>query len=85
VRLLGNEKITLGSWDGITTAATLGLRGWGNLNKPFLEACQQKYGVDAEMKAAQLSSTWQEFLKDPNWHPFKIVTTGSTAEVCSME
>jgi hypothetical protein len=66
--------------------SNIGVKRMGELDdKPFLEACQQKYGVDAEMKAAQLSSTWQEFLKDPNWHPFKIVTTGSKAEVCSTE
>jgi len=48
--------------------------------KPFLLACKQRYGDNAEMEAVKLCSLWQEQLKDPNWHPFKIVTTGPTAE-----
>jgi hypothetical protein len=54
-------------------------------DRPFLVACKQRYGDDADLKAAELCSLWQEQLKDPNWHPFKIVTTGPMAEVCPME
>ncbi|PUZ50145.1 hypothetical protein GQ55_6G036500 [Panicum hallii var. hallii] len=48
--------------------------------KPFLLACKQRYGDNAEMEAVKLCSLWQEDLKDPNWYPFKIVITGPTAE-----
>uniref|UniRef100_A0A0E0EHZ5 Factor of DNA methylation 1-5/IDN2 domain-containing protein n=1 Tax=Oryza meridionalis TaxID=40149 RepID=A0A0E0EHZ5_9ORYZ len=43
--------------------------------KPFLAACKKRYGVadgEAEIKAAEFCSEWQEHLKDANWHPFKI-------------
>ncbi|RCV30005.1 hypothetical protein SETIT_6G059700v2 [Setaria italica] len=61
--------------------SNIGIKRMGELDgKPFLVACKQRYGDDADMKAAKLCSSWQEQLKDPNWHPFKIVTTGPTAE-----
>jgi hypothetical protein len=50
--------------------------------KPFVLSCKEMYGEDAEMKAAEFVCMWQEHVKDPNWHPFKIVTTGSNIEVC---
>lgn len=53
--------------------------------KPFVRACKQRYGADVETKAAESCSMWQEHLKDANWHPFKIVTTGAKTEVRSME
>ena len=48
---------------------------------PFVLACKERYGEDAEIKAAELCSLWQEHVKDPNWHPFKMLITGSTAQV----
>ncbi|CAD6341584.1 unnamed protein product [Miscanthus lutarioriparius] len=61
--------------------SNIGIKRMGELDeKPFVLSCKQRYGEDAEMKAAEFVSLWQEHLKDPNWHPFKIVTTGSTTE-----
>lgn len=51
--------------------------------KPFLAACKKRYGTadgEAEIKAAEFCSEWQENLKDANWHPFKIVTRGGKTE-----
>ncbi|CAN1338415.1 Factor of DNA methylation 3 [Linum perenne] len=49
----------------------------GELNgKPFLQAMMRKYNMEeAEAMAAELCSLWGEYLKDPDWHPFKVVTT----------
>lgn len=43
---------------------------------PFFEAMKQKYSEEmAEEKASYLCSVWEEYLKDPEWHPFKITPT----------
>ncbi|WOH12507.1 hypothetical protein DCAR_0832011 [Daucus carota subsp. sativus] len=54
----------------------LGVKGMGELDgSPFHAACNKKYGgPDAEEKAAELISLWEDNLRDPNWYPFKIVT-----------
>lgn len=42
--------------------------------KPFQYACQQIYPtVYSEEQSAKLCSLWQENVKDPHWHPFKII------------
>lgn len=48
----------------------------GELNeKPFRDACFQKFpNEEPDLKGIELCSLWQEKIKDPNWHPFKIVT-----------
>jgi hypothetical protein len=41
---------------------------------PFHEAMMKRYNVEeAEDKATELCSLWEEYLKDPDWHPFKVV------------
>ncbi|KAF9601529.1 hypothetical protein IFM89_020357 [Coptis chinensis] len=43
-------------------------------SKPFQESCKRKYSADeADEKALVLCSQWEEYLKDPDWHPFKII------------
>lgn len=42
--------------------------------KAFKEACKQRYSpAEADIKAVELCSLWQEKLKNPEWHPFQIV------------
>nr|CAB3480018.1 unnamed protein product [Digitaria exilis] len=61
--------------------SNIGIKRMGELDeKPFLLACKQRYGANSDVKALELVSLWQEHLKDPNWHPFKIVTTGPMTE-----
>lgn len=43
-------------------------------NKPFLIALKRKYNEEeAEERASELCSLWEEYLKDPDWHPFKVI------------
>ncbi|KAJ7960130.1 Factor of DNA methylation 2 [Quillaja saponaria] len=43
--------------------------------RPFHEAMKRKYNEeDAEERASELCSLWEEYLKDPDWHPFKVTT-----------
>lgn len=53
----------------------IGVKGMGELDeRPFHAACKKKYvGPGAEEKAVKLCSLWEDRLRDPNWHPFKIV------------
>ncbi|KMT18331.1 hypothetical protein BVRB_2g024880 [Beta vulgaris subsp. vulgaris] len=53
----------------------LGVKRMGELDSSvFQEACKRKYPEDiAEDKAAEICSLWDEYLRDPTWHPFKVV------------
>jgi len=56
--------------------------------KPFLEAAKRKYSDEVnekkatkaqlrekwQLKAIEWCSKWDDCLKDPSWHPFKVVT-----------
>jgi len=55
--------------------AIIGIKRMGELDeKPFYNACKRKYGKDDyQTKAVELVSSWQEELKKPSWHPFKVV------------
>ncbi|KAL7588365.1 hypothetical protein Lser_V15G36210 [Lactuca serriola] len=54
----------------------IGVKRMGELdNKPFYNAMKKKYNeTEAEDKASEICSLWEEYLRDPNWHPFKIIT-----------
>ncbi|XP_076947787.1 protein INVOLVED IN DE NOVO 2-like [Bidens hawaiensis] len=50
-------------------------------NKPFLDAMKRKYGeIDAEDRASEMRSLCEEYLRDPNWHPFKVVTVNGRSK-----
>nr|DAD26436.1 TPA_asm: hypothetical protein HUJ06_027904 [Nelumbo nucifera] len=53
----------------------IGIKRMGDLDsKPFFEAVKRKYSEEeAQEKAVDLCSLWEEYLKDPLWHPFKMV------------
>lgn len=57
------------------SADDIGVKRMGELDgKPFLEALEKKFsGDEAEYRAIELCSLWVEYLKDPNWHPFKCI------------
>uniref|UniRef100_A0A8R7R4U3 XS domain-containing protein n=1 Tax=Triticum urartu TaxID=4572 RepID=A0A8R7R4U3_TRIUA len=78
-----NDEIKLelvglqGSVDPLGPGSNIGIRRMGQVDeKPFVEACKPKYGAEADAKALELCSMWQDNLRDANWHPFKIATTG---------
>lgn len=59
----------------IGTRVHIGVKRMGELDTgPFLEAMKKRYNEEeAEDKASELCSLWEEYLKDPDWHPFKVV------------
>lgn len=58
----------------IPNRSSIGVKRMGELDgKPFLEAMKRKYREEeAEDRAMELCSLWEEYLKDPDWHPFKV-------------
>ncbi|KAJ1396778.1 putative domain XH [Sesbania bispinosa] len=70
----------------LITLANIGVKRMGELDTgPFLEAMKKRYNeVEAEKKASEMCSLWEEYLKDANWHPFKVVNIeGKEKEIIS--
>ncbi|KAK8629673.1 hypothetical protein V6N13_078506 [Hibiscus sabdariffa] len=59
----------------ISGRGNIGVKRMGELDgKPFLEAMKRKYNEElAEERASEHCSLWEEYLKDPDWHPFKRI------------
>ncbi|VFQ74500.1 unnamed protein product [Cuscuta campestris] len=53
----------------------IGIKRMGELDsKPFYEVMKRKYSeAEADERASELCSLWEEYLKDPEWHPIKVV------------
>jgi hypothetical protein len=69
--------------------AIISVKRMGELEiKPFLEAAKRKFSDEVnekkatkaqlrekwQLKAIERRSKWDDCLKDPSWHPFKVVT-----------
>lgn len=62
----------------------IGIKRMGDLDlKPFEIACKKKFPAEeADIKASELCSSWDEEIRNPSWHPFKIIQhDGQTEEV----
>ncbi|XP_051116407.1 protein INVOLVED IN DE NOVO 2 [Andrographis paniculata] len=66
----------------LQTNGPVGLRRMGELDsRPFHEAMKRKYTeAEADERASELVSLWEEYLRDPEWHPLKVVTFGEEAQ-----
>ncbi|KAL3650164.1 hypothetical protein CASFOL_006567 [Castilleja foliolosa] len=60
----------------------IGIKRMGELDrKPFLEAMKRRYnGADADERATELCSLWEEYLRDPEWYPIKVVNVNGNYE-----
>ncbi|KAL5709585.1 hypothetical protein ACHQM5_020257 [Ranunculus cassubicifolius] len=56
----------------------LGIKRMGELDSGLIhEACRQKLSdEEIEIKSAELCSFWQTQIANPQWHPFRISSTG---------
>ncbi|XP_024968306.1 protein INVOLVED IN DE NOVO 2-like [Cynara cardunculus var. scolymus] len=71
-----------------TARAHIGVKRMGELDvKPFLIAAKKNRSVKGGAdNAIKLASLWEERLRDPSWHPFKITTTnGNSKEILNEE
>ncbi|KAI3423655.1 XS domain-containing protein [Psidium guajava] len=58
--------------------AIIRVKRMGELDsKPFLIAAKRKCAAkEAKVKATMLCSEWEEYLRDSDWYPFKVITDG---------
>ncbi|RZC93780.1 hypothetical protein C5167_029422 [Papaver somniferum] len=72
------KELITGLRDISTGRALIGVKRMGELdNKPFHEACKRKYGSGSD-EATLMCSAWEEYLRDPDWHPYKIIKVGNS-------
>ncbi|MCL7038888.1 hypothetical protein MKW94_010041, partial [Papaver nudicaule] len=59
--------------------ASIGVKRMGELDvKPFYDMCKRKYCNDeANVKAVEICTSWEVCLRNPHWHPFKIIEVGN--------
>lgn len=70
----------------MTIRGFIGVKRMGELDSSvFQEACKRRFPEDiAEDKAAEVCSLWDEYLRDPEWHPFKVVQVHGDHKVCGL-
>ncbi|XP_065860374.1 factor of DNA methylation 1-like isoform X2 [Euphorbia lathyris] len=77
-----------GLQETLSNRTTLGIKRMGELDpKAFVKSCKRKFSdEDWGERAAELCSTLEEYLKDPNWHPLKMQTVeGQLQEIIDVE
>ncbi|CAK7325914.1 unnamed protein product [Dovyalis caffra] len=67
------------------TCTSIGVKRMGDLDsKPFLVASKRKFlDEEADEKTLELCSLWEDRLRDPSWHPFKVIVDkeGNSKEI----
>ncbi|GAB4850493.1 hypothetical protein Ancab_029799 [Ancistrocladus abbreviatus] len=66
----------------LSNRTNIGIKRMGEIDeKAFVLTCKQRFRADeAPIKASELCSLWQENLKKPDFHPFKVVEADGKAE-----
>ncbi|KAG8379731.1 hypothetical protein BUALT_Bualt07G0119900 [Buddleja alternifolia] len=70
-----------------SSRVNIGIKRMGEIDeKAFKSACKNKYPAEeADIKALELCSLWQENIKNPDWHPFRVVEDDKGAEYVVKE
>ncbi|GAV70289.1 XH domain-containing protein [Cephalotus follicularis] len=73
--LVDARKELINGLKEISTRDHIRVKRMGVLDsRPFHAAMKRKYNEEeAEERASDLCSLWEEYLKDPDWHPFRVV------------
>lgn len=60
-----------------TSQTSIGVKRMGEMDDvPFKSAAKRMFrGKEIAARAAELCSEWEDHLRDPKWHPFKIMKT----------
>ncbi|XP_072977365.1 factor of DNA methylation 5-like isoform X2 [Typha angustifolia] len=69
------KELISGLTEMLSGRSLIGIKRMGELDeKPFRNACKQRYSKeDADVKAMMFCSKWQDELRNPEWHPFKVI------------
>lgn len=60
--------------------AYIGVKRMGELDeKPFIVSAKRR--CLSQEDAIKFASLWEDHLRDPNWHPFKVITIGEDCKV----
>ncbi|WJX45378.1 hypothetical protein P8452_32262 [Trifolium repens] len=60
-------------------ATNIGTKRMGELDEQvFVNACKKRYFEEGGVKGMELCSFWQENVKDPAWHPLKVIRENDT-------
>lgn len=67
--------------------AFIGVKRMGELDeKPFVAAAKRNgSGKENAENAIKLASLWEKRLRDPSWHPFKVITLGGNSKVLQTQ
>ncbi|XP_034689176.1 factor of DNA methylation 4-like [Vitis riparia] len=70
------RKEIISYFKGRSGRAFIAVKQMGDLDtKPFQKAMKRKYSrEEANEKALELCSLWEQNLTDSSWHPFKVIT-----------
>ncbi|XP_057775883.1 uncharacterized protein LOC130994824 isoform X2 [Salvia miltiorrhiza] len=82
------KELIAGLTDMLSSSrVNIGIKRMGELDaKVFKNACRQRYPLEeAEMKAAELCSLWEEKVKNPAWHPFRVEDSKGNAQLVLKE
>lgn len=72
------KELIEGLSDILTGRTVIGIKRMGELDdKPFKAACALRFSAaEADVKSLELCSLWEDYLKNPEWHPYKIIHDG---------
>ncbi|XP_071685599.1 factor of DNA methylation 1-like [Rutidosis leptorrhynchoides] len=83
------KELIKGLQDMLSGRTNIGVKRMGEIDmKAFHDACKEKFDhEEAQIKASELCSLWQDKLKNPEWHPMKVVAAdgGGHKEVIDEE
>ena len=70
----------------LSSHSNIRLKRMGEIDTiPFLDAMKKRYNEEeAEERASELCSLWEEYLKNPDWHPFKVIMVEGKEKVCLL-
>ncbi|KAK2970280.1 hypothetical protein RJ640_021355 [Escallonia rubra] len=75
------KELIVGLSEMLSGRTNIGIRRMGEIDvKAFQQTCKERLRLEeAQIKASELCSLWQENMKNPDWHPFRVVLVGETA------
>ncbi|KAL4559881.1 hypothetical protein LXL04_032027 [Taraxacum kok-saghyz] len=85
---LGDEDDDAGLQDMLSGPTNIGIKRMGEIDmKAFHDACKEKFEhEEAQIKAFELCSLWQDKLKNPEWHPIRVIAVdGDHKEVVNED